>query len=423
MYRLSVNACRLFDLVWPDRERPPKRTPMTASTVESRCPDPGGVPQAPARSPACRAARGRIARRLEAILKTMGASVDVDGAGEQVGADTGNLLARIPGTAPGAPPLLLSCAHGHRLGPAERPTPPWGSRATSSGRTGRACSAATTSPASPRSSRRSAWCGRRLDPPRRDRGAADDLRGVRARWRSCHFDARAGSPRRAAGSCAPRRRRRGLELITRAARGQPPGRCPDSDGLEAHAGHLPGAGDQPRSRSRPRPSRGMKLGRPRCRDHREHRGDPRAASGSNIVPNRVVPCAARRGASTPTPSSSASDLEHHAAGASKDAPARPRAHRDGRRPRAPSAGDHRGRAPVRPRSTCRIGPTSCGCARPAAAAPPAGDLPDAGHGRGIRRSQATSRRVRMPALVANRRVDAACGDGPRRDERRRCRRP
>ena len=40
---------------------------------------------------------GAVARRLEAILKGVGASVEVDGAGEQVGGNTGNLLARFPG--------------------------------------------------------------------------------------------------------------------------------------------------------------------------------------------------------------------------------------------------------------------------------------------------------------------------------------
>src|SRR5918996_2791092 len=95
---------------------PPMSIPTTASTVERRriqeeflelC----AIPSLSRRE-------GRIARRLEAILKAMGASVDVDGAGEQVGADTGNLLARIPGSAPGAPALLLS-AHMDTVGPAE----------------------------------------------------------------------------------------------------------------------------------------------------------------------------------------------------------------------------------------------------------------------------------------------------------------
>lgn len=61
---------------------------------------------------------GAIARRLETILKRMGASVEVDDAGEKVGGDTGNLLARFPGNAPGAPPFLLS-GHMDTVGPAE----------------------------------------------------------------------------------------------------------------------------------------------------------------------------------------------------------------------------------------------------------------------------------------------------------------
>jgi tripeptide aminopeptidase len=60
---------------------------------------------------------GKIARRLEAILKDMGASVDVDGAGERVGGDTGNILARFPGNTPGAAAFLLS-GHMDTVGPA-----------------------------------------------------------------------------------------------------------------------------------------------------------------------------------------------------------------------------------------------------------------------------------------------------------------
>src|SRR4029453_13943092 len=48
---------------------------------------------------------GKVARRLESILKDMGASVEVDAAGEGVGGDTGNILARFPGNAPAAPPF------------------------------------------------------------------------------------------------------------------------------------------------------------------------------------------------------------------------------------------------------------------------------------------------------------------------------
>ena len=62
---------------------------------------------------------GAIARRLESILKGMGASVEVDDAGEKVGGETGNLLARFTGTKAGAPPFLLS-AHMDTVGPAER---------------------------------------------------------------------------------------------------------------------------------------------------------------------------------------------------------------------------------------------------------------------------------------------------------------
>src|SRR5262245_5839311 len=60
---------------------------------------------------------GAVARRLETIVKGMGATVEVDDAGERVGGDTGNLLARFAGTRPGAPPFLLS-AHMDTVGPA-----------------------------------------------------------------------------------------------------------------------------------------------------------------------------------------------------------------------------------------------------------------------------------------------------------------
>jgi tripeptide aminopeptidase len=60
---------------------------------------------------------GKVARRLEAILKDMGASVEVDSAGERVGGDTGNILARFPGNTPGAPAFLLS-GHMDTVGPA-----------------------------------------------------------------------------------------------------------------------------------------------------------------------------------------------------------------------------------------------------------------------------------------------------------------
>jgi tripeptide aminopeptidase len=61
---------------------------------------------------------GAIARRLESILKSMGGSVEVDDAGEKVGGETGNILARFAGPRPDAPPFLLS-AHMDTVGPAE----------------------------------------------------------------------------------------------------------------------------------------------------------------------------------------------------------------------------------------------------------------------------------------------------------------
>jgi tripeptide aminopeptidase len=60
---------------------------------------------------------GKVARRLESILKDMGASVEVDDAGERVGGDTGNILARFPGNTLGAAPFLLS-GHMDTVGPA-----------------------------------------------------------------------------------------------------------------------------------------------------------------------------------------------------------------------------------------------------------------------------------------------------------------
>jgi tripeptide aminopeptidase len=65
---------------------------------------------------------GAIARRLESILKGMGATVEVDDAGERVGGDTGNLLARFPGNKTNVAPILLS-GHMDTVGPAERIRP------------------------------------------------------------------------------------------------------------------------------------------------------------------------------------------------------------------------------------------------------------------------------------------------------------
>ena len=65
---------------------------------------------------------GEVARRLVATLGRMGAQVEVDDAGHHVGGDTGNLLARFPGTAPNASAFLLS-AHMDTVVPGENVRP------------------------------------------------------------------------------------------------------------------------------------------------------------------------------------------------------------------------------------------------------------------------------------------------------------
>lgn len=77
---------------------------------------------------------GAVARRLKADLEALGAKVRIDDAGERVGGDTGNVIAVIPGSAPG--PRLLLSAHmdtvvpGEGITPVRRPD-----RITSDGRT------------------------------------------------------------------------------------------------------------------------------------------------------------------------------------------------------------------------------------------------------------------------------------------------
>ncbi len=65
---------------------------------------------------------GAIARRLCQTLEAMGAQVEVDDAGQKVGGETGNVIARFPGTIPSAPPLLLS-AHMDTVVPGENVKP------------------------------------------------------------------------------------------------------------------------------------------------------------------------------------------------------------------------------------------------------------------------------------------------------------
>ncbi len=63
-----------------------------------------------------------VARRLVPALQAMGAEVHVDEAGAAVGGDTGNVFARFPGTAPDAPPLLMS-AHMDTVAPGDHVRP------------------------------------------------------------------------------------------------------------------------------------------------------------------------------------------------------------------------------------------------------------------------------------------------------------
>ncbi len=77
---------------------------------------------------------GAIARRLSVLLKLMGAEVHTDDAGRKAGGETGNLIARFPGTA-AAEPFLL-CAHMDTVGPAAGVRPRVGrDRVTSDGNT------------------------------------------------------------------------------------------------------------------------------------------------------------------------------------------------------------------------------------------------------------------------------------------------
>ena len=51
---------------------------------------------------------GAVAAKLRAAMEALGATVEVDGAGEAVGGDTGNVICRLPANAPEAPPIFLA---------------------------------------------------------------------------------------------------------------------------------------------------------------------------------------------------------------------------------------------------------------------------------------------------------------------------
>lgn len=60
----------------------------------------------------------KIAERVKRICEELGAEVETDDAGAAVGGDTGNVIARFPGTIPGADPIMMS-AHMDTVVPGE----------------------------------------------------------------------------------------------------------------------------------------------------------------------------------------------------------------------------------------------------------------------------------------------------------------
>src|ERR1044071_5601948 len=66
-----------------------------------------------------RSRKGReVAQRIKQYCEQMGAQVEIDAAGEAVGGNTGNVIARFPGTIPNAPAIMMS-AHMDTVVPGE----------------------------------------------------------------------------------------------------------------------------------------------------------------------------------------------------------------------------------------------------------------------------------------------------------------
>ena len=59
-----------------------------------------------------------VAQRIKALCEEMGAEVEIDDAGEKVGGNTGNVIARFAGTIPGSEPIMMS-AHMDTVVPGE----------------------------------------------------------------------------------------------------------------------------------------------------------------------------------------------------------------------------------------------------------------------------------------------------------------
>ena len=63
-----------------------------------------------------------VAERIKKYCEEMGAEVEIDDAGEKVGGNSGNVIARFKGTIPGAEPIMMS-AHMDTVVPGENVKP------------------------------------------------------------------------------------------------------------------------------------------------------------------------------------------------------------------------------------------------------------------------------------------------------------
>lgn len=59
-----------------------------------------------------------VALKLKTVMENLGATVEIDGAGEAVGGNTGNVICRLPGNNPSAPPIFIA-AHMDTVIPGE----------------------------------------------------------------------------------------------------------------------------------------------------------------------------------------------------------------------------------------------------------------------------------------------------------------
>jgi len=207
---------------------------------------------------------GTIARRLEAILKAMGGSVEVDGRARRSRAIPATCSRASPGNTPGALPFLLS-GHMDTVGPAEKIRPVVEGR-RGAHRRPPACWGATTRRGWWRSWRRSGLL-REKSIPHGDIEVVLTICEEYGLLGAKHFDNRPAPARRGLvldvdGVC---------ELITPRPRGQPNGLHRARPARPRR--HLPGAGDE-RDPDRGGGHRGDEAREGRRGDHRESRPDP-----------------------------------------------------------------------------------------------------------------------------------------------------